>query len=682
MKSFKIFNKKITIKIENKKNKKNIIKEANVNFRIIFFLLIFISWILIGNVSFQFKNYRLGEVATKNIISPITLKYIDVEQRNFNIENIKKSIKKIYTRDNNVEIKVLNGLNDYFNLANKESAPKEILIGKDELKKIIGKTQEEKKSIKNNIEITLKKLFEKGIKDEPDYLNKVLKEMSKMKLSSLEEDIVIDFIEPNEFYDETATESILKKKIANLKTNYVQIFSGDVIVKKGEVINNKKFELLNKVFYKNSYWNFKKTVAIFLYILIFGSLFFIIIKKYMLKEIKKKNYYYLTVIEIIGMISLLQITNLEYIYIYPFAASVLLLGMIVNEKYSLIVNSLFLSMIFIHIGFNYIILMLFLVDMLLGIYFSKKIKNRTDIVNTGFVIGIVKIVLLLAFNIFFNKEILNTAYGVTEVFISGVFSGMITIALLPYFENSFNILTDIKLLELGDFSHPLLKQLSIKASGTFNHSIQVATLAENAAEAIGANSTFARVASYYHDIGKMKRANFFVENQKNGINPHENMNPYLSSLVVTAHTKDGDEMARAYKIPKEIRDVMKEHQGTTLLAYFYNKAKKENPDVNESDFRYEGPKPRTKESAIIMLADSVEAAVRSIDNKTHIAVEEMIHKVVSGKISAGQLSEAELTFKDIEIVMNTFSEVIQGIYHSRIKYPDISKLKGNNNKEQ
>ena len=256
-----------------------------------------------------------------------------------------------------------------------------------------------------------------------------------------------------------------------------------------------------------------------------------------------------------------------------------------------------------------------------------------------------------------------------QIMISGFFSGMVAIALLPFFERTFNILTVFQLSELGDLSHPLLRKLAMDAPGTFQHSMMVATLSENAALAIKANSVFTRVACYYHDIGKCKRPNYYVENQKNGENPHNDISPFMSTLIITSHTKDGDDMAKKYQIPKEIRDIMYEHQGTTFLAYFYNKAKAIDPNVLKEEFRYSGPKPRSKESAIIMLADSIEAAVRSLSVKTPREVETMIRKIINGKVEDDQLSEADLTFKEIEAIVQSFLKTFSSIYHERLKYP-------------
>ena len=267
------------------------------------------------------------------------------------------------------------------------------------------------------------------------------------------------------------------------------------------------------------------------------------------------------------------------------------------------------------------------------------------------------------------EESFGVALNTIKIFVSGMISGMLTIALLPYFEKTFNILTIFRLIELADLSHPLLRKLSIEAPGTFQHSMMVATLSENAVVEIGGDPVFTRVACYYHDIGKTKRPQYYVENQTDGKNPHNEVSPFMSKMIILAHTKEGAEMAKKYKIPKEIRDIMYEHQGTTLLAYFYNKVKQENPNIPEEEFRYSGPKPQTKESAVIMLADSIEAAVRSLDIKDPVKVEEMVRRIVGAKINDNQLSDSNITFKEVEIIINSFLKTFGAIYHERIKYP-------------
>lgn len=476
-------------------------------------------------------------------------------------------------------------------------------------------------------------------------------------------------------YSPVSIEYKLKKDTLESEqiVKFKNIQKGEILVRKGEEL---KQEDLNKLKITGVYLQNKKInyfMGSCLYLFIIGGIFFYIAKKTIKTEVLNNKLYYSTLLIMLAMLIIMRIIPLEYIYIFPFGALVLLIGLLSNQKYTLIISTFVLLSIFSYSNFNYVFLIMSLLELIISVYALKKIKTRTDIINIALYIGILKASTMISFNLILNLDLFKMFFNLIEVFSSGILSGMITIAFLPYLENTFNILTEIKLLELADFSNPLLRKLLLNAPGTFHHSILVATLAERAAEVIGANSTFARVASYYHDVGKLKRPNFYVENQKNGINPHEKLTPSLSSLIITSHTKDGDKLGREYKIPEEIRNVMLEHQGTTLLAYFYNKAKKENEDINESDFRYSGPKPRSKESAIIMLADSIEAAVRSLDEKNKLTIRKMIRKIVNNKIDTEQLAEAELTFKDIEKIIAAFTEVVEGIYHSRIKYPEEKK---------
>ena len=310
-----------------------------------------------------------------------------------------------------------------------------------------------------------------------------------------------------------------------------------------------------------------------------------------------------------------------------------------------------------------------------AIYQASALVNRSEFVKLGVFLGVFQALLSVAYGLVnqFPMTILGLLI-ILSVF-SGILTGMICLALLPFFENTFDILTNIKLLELSDFSHPLLRSLLVKASGTFHHSIMVGALAERAAESVGANATFARVASYYHDIGKMKRPNFFVENQKGRENPHNHIKPTLSALIIISHTKDGVAMGKKYNLPKEILDIMVEHHGTTLVQYFYNKAKEEGEEIREQDFRYSGPKPRTKESAIILMADTIEAAVRAAEDKTKENVESLVRYLIKYKIEDGQLSAADITLREIEVIIKAFLDVLQGAYHQRIQYPKVGENK-------
>jgi hypothetical protein len=258
--------------------------------------------------------------------------------------------------------------------------------------------------------------------------------------------------------------------------------------------------------------------------------------------------------------------------------------------------------------------------------------------------------------------------------VNGILSSILTNGAVPYLESAFGITSSVRLLELSNPGNPLLRRLQIEAPGTYHHSLLVGNLAEAAADAVGGDSLLVRVAAYYHDIGKMKRPYFFIENQM-GDNPHDKIAPTLSTLILTSHVKDGVELAREHKLPQGIVEIIEQHHGDSLCSFFYHKAVEgnKNENITEDDFRYEGPKPQTKEAAIVMLADAVEAAVRSLQNRTPGRVEGLVRKIIKDKLMDGQLDESDLTLKDLDNIAGAFIRVLSGIFHNRIEYPDVTR---------
>ncbi len=261
---------------------------------------------------------------------------------------------------------------------------------------------------------------------------------------------------------------------------------------------------------------------------------------------------------------------------------------------------------------------------------------------------------------------------------NAVLSPLITFMVLGAFEKLFDITTDVTLLELSDLNHPVLKRLSMEAPGTFHHSMVVGNLAESAAKAIDANSLLARVGSYYHDIGKMEKPEYFVENQMNAANRHNQLAPRMSALILASHVKAGIDLAKKYGIPRLIRNFIPEHHGTGIMQYFYNKAiekKGADTDVNAADFRYPGPKPQSRETGIVMLADSVEAATRTINNPTPNKVRAFVEDLVDKKFKDGELDECDLTLRDLKRIVDAFMPILFGVFQHRIEYPDLDKKK-------
>jgi len=243
---------------------------------------------------------------------------------------------------------------------------------------------------------------------------------------------------------------------------------------------------------------------------------------------------------------------------------------------------------------------------------------------------------------------------------------------LPTIESVFRITTNVSLIELGDSNHPLLKRLVMEAPGTYHHSLIVGNLAESAAEAIEANPLLARVGALYHDIGKLKRPYFFIENQFGGDNPHEKLRPHLSALTLIAHAKDGWDLAHEVRLPPQVADIVRQHHGTSLASYPYHLAVQEfgEQNVSESDYRYPGPKPQTREAGLVMLADAVEAAARTLVNPGRDMIVDLVERIVSGKVEDGQLDECPLTFADLKAIKESFAATLVGMFHQRIRYPE------------
>jgi putative nucleotidyltransferase with HDIG domain len=302
-------------------------------------------------------------------------------------------------------------------------------------------------------------------------------------------------------------------------------------------------------------------------------------------------------------------------------------------------------------------------------------KSRTDIYKAGVLVGVVQALAITCFHFF-----LSNGAGHSELYwlvpaglFSGILSSLLTMTFIPLAENLFNVTTDVKLLELSNLNHPLMKQMVVKAPGTYHHCLIVGALCEAAGEEIGANPLLAKVMAYYHDIGKMDHAQYFIENQRPDYNPHDHISPYMSKTILVAHVKDGAEMGMKYNLGTPIIDGILQHHGTTLMPYFYNKAL-ENQDedvdvVKEEDFRYPGPKPQFKEAALVMLADSVEAAARAIDEPTTARLQNLVKTIIHRKFADGQLDECNLTFRELTIIERCFNRILIGVYHHRIDYP-------------
>lgn len=493
----------------------------------------------------------------------------------------------------------------------------------------------------------------------------------------------------NVFFDIDATEE--KRQQARDAIEPVRILQGQIIVSEGDLITSDIHRQLTLVGLLNNENWIQPFVGLLLLIFILLAVLIYYFQEGIPKNRPRNTYvlifgiiFSITIV-LMKMISLFQqIEYSEIGFIVPIAMGPILVKLLINERVSIVSSIIFAicgSLIFnegITGALNFSIGIYFLFSSLAAVLFLGKYNRRGKILQAGLFVSLVNIVIIAAMLLLKNGTYTELEIGsyIIMAVVSGIIAAVLSIGLLPFFEAGFGILSTMRLIELSNPNHPLLRKILTDTPGTYHHSVMVANLSDAACEAIGANGLLARVASYYHDIGKTKRPQFFIENQMNIENPHDKIAPQLSKNIIIAHATDGAEYLRKHKMPKEFIDIAEQHHGTTLLKYFYHKANEQaEHEIPESEYRYPGPKAQTKESAIIGIADSVEAAVRSLPNPTPEKIKVLVSNIISDRLQDGQFNECDITLRELDIVAKTLCETLQGFFHSRIEYPEATGQK-------
>ncbi len=488
---------------------------------------------------------------------------------------------------------------------------------------------------------------------------------------SISDKIINVLVKPNLFYDNEKTEEAQQEAAKNVTP--VVYKKNQTIVEEGKPITEAQIQALDELGLLN---NSKFNISLYLALAIMVIIVMYIQNRYLKKYHKDiyNNSSKLIMINIITIMTIVfaRVFSIASPYLIPLACTPILLTLLLNYRISLVVSITNIILMAVAVSFNIEIIILAIVSVIVGATFLKKMQQRNDIVYSCIYIAILNGVMTLSISALVTSNLKEILLDTAFILVGSLLSGILSTGLLPFFESMFDIVTNVKLLELSNPNNPLLKKLLMEAPGTYHHSVIVANLAEVATEAVGGNALLARIGAYYHDIGKTKKPYFFKENQLGKENPHDDITPELSKLLIISHVKDGLELAREYKLPKVIQDFIPTHHGKTLVKYFYLTAKNnaENPDdIKEEDYMYPGPKPKTKEQCILMLADSVEAAVRSINNPTKEKIENMVDNIVKDKLSSGQLDDSQLTISDVKKIKKCFLKTLNGIYHERIEYP-------------
>lgn len=510
--------------------------------------------------------------------------------------------------------------------------------------------------------------------------------LSKVTTRELVQEIVRVSLTANRFYDEKGTEQARIEAREQVEPIYVH--KNEVIVEKGQVITEEIYEQLSALKLLKTKTNYWPQLGLWLLVALFITVLFMYIRQ-IAPAIYQNNVqlvmlFLIFLLNIVAMkiVSLMQTLDYPSIgYVAPVAMGSILITILlnVNVAYFSAVMFGFMSSIIFNMNseqlFDFRFGLLFIIVSYVAIFSIHQANRRSTIVRSGLLVSLFAVLVVSAMLLMVEVESkIDVLYMMGFAASGGVLTAILVIGLIPFFEAAFGILSPLKLLELSNPNHPLLRKLLTETPGTYHHSVMVGNLSEAAAESIGADGLLCRVGSFYHDIGKTKRPGYFIENQNNMENPHDRIDPGLSKSIIIAHARDGVDMLAEHKMPKAIRDIAEQHHGTTLLQYFYHKALKKHEghdDVKilESDYRYPGPKAQTKEAAIVGIADSVEAAVRSLRNPTIEQIDTMVQKIIKSRLDDGQFNECDLTLKELDTIGSTLKETVLGIFHSRIEYP-------------
>lgn len=491
-------------------------------------------------------------------------------------------------------------------------------------------------------------------------------------------------IVPNYVFDSEATRQ--KEQEAVDAVDPVIIQEGQLLVNQGEVVTReiyRKLELSgaidpNRSFAPlfGSYLLSGLLTAGFLFMLIRSKINELLLRPKILITVYGLLLFQLGLFFGVGYIGI-EFTTYAYV-LAPTAFVVLLLRILVDERVALAsaLITMIAGAIVVSYGQNtsFMTLVYFATGSFLAVFLVEPKIQRKRLFLSGILLGIINIIMVLALLFLRNTQVTweMAAYLSGFAVVGALLSIVLTFGVLPFLEPWFGVLSSGRLVELMSPTHPLLRKLLMEAPGTYHHSMMVANLAESACEAIGADGLLARVASYYHDLGKTERPPHFIENQQNGVNPHDRLTPEESADIIMAHPYDGADLLRRYKLPQEIIDIAEQHHGTSLLKFFYVKAK-ETRDVSESRFRYPGPKPQTREAAVVMIVDSIEAAVRSQKQPTPDRIRQLVNGIIRDKLQDGQFEDCDLTTKEVWRVGESACETLTGLFHERIEYPELKK---------
>ncbi|MBC7000113.1 HDIG domain-containing metalloprotein [Cytophaga sp. FL35] len=527
-----------------------------------------------------------------------------------------------------------------------------------------------------------KRIKDKQLLRLPNVDDVILRILNSQKLEDYNQEfqeLFFDLVRPNVFFDQNLTERALEEELSKISHTRGTVDEGKLIIAKGEVVEAENLEVLDslKTEYESELWTennhyyilFGYTVLVAL-VLVMLLLF---LKKYrpeIFEHNTKVTFIFFNILFMVIITTMVVKYDEGYVFVVPLCILPLILKTFFDARLGLFVHVLTILILGFVVPNSFEYIFLQIVAGIVTILTVSELYKRANLFISVGQITLIYVVGYLAFHIIHEGNLDNIAWFTLGLFF---LNGMITLFVQPLiyvYEKLFGLVSDVSLLELSDTNSKLLKELSNKAPGTFHHSLQVANLAEAAANEIGANAMLVRVGALYHDIGKMLNPTYFTENQITNVNPHDELSPKDSGKIILDHVINGIELAKKNNIPDRVIDFIRSHHGTTLVYYFYKKQLDLDPNTDEELFRYPGPTPFSKETAILMMADSVEAASKSLKNPTFTIINDFVDKIITGQMNADQFLNANITFKEIESIKKIFKQKLTNIYHLRVEYPE------------
>jgi hypothetical protein len=491
--------------------------------------------------------------------------------------------------------------------------------------------------------------------------------------------ITEDLIKPNTFPDEARTEAERQAAADSVEPVKITIEENELIISAGQIVDPKDLETLQALSLQQPEFSWLEdfvapTVLILLTTIVI-SLYLIRYAPRILADDKRLMLLAFLMLVFIT-VAKIMIPNRGFIaYFYPISALTMMVVVLIDTQLVFILTTVLALLVGYTASDSAEAIVIYLIlSGWTGALAIGKDQRVNALLGAGVYVGIVNVCTIFALNVSSSIDLVNLGILLLVGLLNGIFSAGLASIGLSVIGNLVGITTSIQLLDLGRPTHPLLRQLLLKAPGTYHHSLMVSNLGEQAAERIGANALLVRVMAYYHDVGKMQRPYFFIENQPEGINVHEKLDPQISAQIIISHVKDGLDMAQKYRLPPAIKAGIAQHHGASLVKYFYYQAveaaKAKDLQVDTADFLYPGPKPQSKENGILMLADVSESTVRALKPSSAEEIDEIVHKVIADKLNTGQLDECDLTIADLHHIRTAFVDILQGVHHPRIRYPE------------